>query len=224
MPPSQRGTGFINWDQFVNANRGATDATVAKLVGGVQGAGQRAEDSLGFAMEDFERNLGASTLRFDPNSEKDWEELSRYVYDGPEGVAGDQNFQYGLKEAQRATKDSAALANPYGRQEMLRQQFGAGNPRYSAGQQRFDSAITGTAGRGKFEQLQQDFKGLLPKYNQAAATTAQQAGQAKKDSAEAARQYAAGRPTPTTPAPQNPHSDPMEEANRRGRTGTWGGR
>jgi hypothetical protein len=193
MPPSQRGTGFINWEDFVNANRGATQRTVDTLAGGVQGAGQRAQDSLGYAQEDFERNLDANTLRFDPNSDKSWDELSRYTYMGPDGLAGDQNFQAGLGEARRASRDSALLANPYGRQELLRQQFGAGKPNYTAGQQRFDSALTGTAGRGRFEQLQKDFGGLLGKYNEAATSAFQRAQQARKESGEAAGLYGAYR-------------------------------
>jgi hypothetical protein len=180
MPPRQ-GTGFINWNQFVNANRGTAGRLAGELDAGVQAGGQ-----------DASKKFYESQAQF-AGAVRDAENQGVTEYTGPSSWADLPVFQEGQQAADKAAKDSRQLANIWGRAGMLGKKYAA-TPGYGTGQQAFDSALLGSVGQGSFETTRSQYGGLPQRYADGLAQSAQLGSQA--------HERAAGRRTqPAAPAP-----------------------
>lgn len=178
--PARQGTGFINWDQFVNANRGSASRLAGELDSGVHAGGDDAVKKFYESQDQF-----AGAIR-------NAEDQGATEYTGPSSYADLPVFQEGQQAADKAAKDSRQLANIWGRMGMLGEKYAA-TPGYGTGQQAFDSALLGSVGQRNFEATRSQYGGLPQRYSQGLAQSAAQGAQA--------RERAAGRRTqPATPA------------------------
>lgn len=181
MPPRQ-GTGFVNWDQFVNANRGTAERLAGDLQGGVAETGANAKKNLSLGEQAIAEQIGVN----DSSGATD--------YSGSSSLADTGYFQEGQMQADKAARDSRQLANNWGRMGMLAEKFAA-TPGYGVGMQAFDASLLGSVGQGGFEAQRKEFSGLPGQFSSALAGSV-------KD-VEAARNRASGRRNqPTDPTPQ----------------------
>jgi hypothetical protein len=186
------GTGFINFQDFLSANSGSAQRAANQLAQGVDWSGSTAREGLQMAQEDFDRNRQAGTLSYNPSGMTADQMLERggMGYSGPSSLMDTEAYQNTAGEAAKASRNANLLADEYGRQALLQDTFGKGNPGYSGGQQRLDSALIGAAGQGRFDQLRKDYGGLMGDYSKAISNSYQQAQQARTGSQQAAQQYA----------------------------------
>jgi hypothetical protein len=140
MPPRQ-GTGHINWDQFVNANRASATSLAQKLQDPIAQQGAQGQFLLDRSKGDYEWGVG--------NAEGE-ANLRGGDYAGPRSLADIPDYATGLEAAEKAAKGSRQLADIYGRAGMLGEQFGS-TAGYGAGARTFDSALLGSVGQGGFE-------------------------------------------------------------------------
>lgn len=184
------GTGFVNFSEFIGANQGAIDRTRSAMLDPVNRRLKNAATDKDYGLEDLNRSIGANTLTYDPQRPgADFERLKDATYDGPNSALDNENFSVGYANALGANKDAQRQANQYGRAGALRDQFGAGQPTYSAGNQMFDSALLGAGGGRKayedtakagthlFDAFQKDMGTVNSSINNARATTKGAAGQ-----------------------------------------------
>lgn len=181
MPPRQ-GTGFINWDSFVNANRASTGRLGSQLQQGVDATGGKARQSLFEAQDQMAAGVKGAEDRGDT------------TYTGPASYADLPVFQEGQQAADNAARDSRRLADIYGRMGMLGERYGA-TPGYGAGGRAFDSALLGSVGQEGFEASRKQYGALPGEYAAALTASAQLGEQARGRAAER------GRKPPEAPAP-----------------------
>lgn len=227
MPPPRQGTGFINFDDFVNANRSGAQRVASALQTPYEQDQQRADAGLRSGQEEFARDVDANTLRYDPNrAAMDDGSLRTYTYAGPSSLMDNQQFESGYGDARHAAEGSKRLADTYGRMGLLRDFYGAKSPTYTTGQQAFDSALLGGVGQKGFETTRKNAGGLLDKFNAAQSSSVGAANAAREQSRQAAGQYmstysappALGgdqvrAPIPTTAAPPKTLGDIYTERN-----------
>jgi hypothetical protein len=214
-----RGTGFVNWDQFLNANAGAVQRTADALANPVAEAGQKANSALSTAQGAYNQAIGANTLTYNPANLGQAPNYYDFQYQGPASLADNKDFQSGMGYARTAQQGANTLADTYQRQGQLQKQFGAGSPAYDGNAARFDSALVGTGAGQRFEQLRKDYGGLLGTFSTARTNSEAAAKKAASDSATAAGQYrngvaaaltgyrsipGSGYMPPATPAQQQP--------------------
>lgn len=214
------GTGFVNFDSFVNANQGAINRTRSAMLDPVNRRLQNADKDRAYGLEDLNRNISANTVGYDPQrSWSDVERLKDASYGGPNSALDNENFSIGYGNALGANKDAQRQANQYGRAGALRDQFGAGQPTYSAGNQMFDSALLGAGGGRKayedtakagahlFDAFQKDMGTVNSSINNARNTTKDTASRygAEWNAPPALGQDNVTKPLPVT-APQAPAS------------------
>lgn len=185
MPPARRGTGHINWSDFVNANRGASQRVGQALSTPTEQARQRGEAGLSAAAVDFNRLVGENTLNFDPNRNPTG--LSSTVYRGPGSLTDTTPGASGMAAAEEAARGAESLSSLYGRTNLLRENFGRSG--YSPGQQRFDSALLQSTNQAGFDALKKSTGGLLDRFTQANADSVGRANTARATTADAARRY-----------------------------------
>lgn len=186
MPPSRQGTGFVNWGQFVNANRGSAQRVGDELRQGVTASQDEANKKFFESQDQFAAQLRSAQEAGGPS------------YSGPSSYADLPVFQEGQAAADKAYRDSRMLANVYGREAMLGKKYGA-TPGYGPGAMAFDSALLGSVGQGGFETTRAQSSGLPERYASGLAQSAERGSQA------------ANRPPPAATAAPSP----MDEFVRR---------
>lgn len=192
-PAARQGTGFVNWDSWVNANRTGAEAAAQRLMQPTQGALASATSSLEEGRQKFDDSLGAAGLPgYDPNAYVSDEDIARRAdatWSGPNGLLEEQKAAAGYEGAQKANRDSERMANIYSRMGSLREAFGQGGPAYSAGQQRLDSALLQSTSGGAFKQQKQQAKSLLDRYGTEIGAAGERAKAAREKFGQATAGY-----------------------------------
>ena len=192
-PAAPKGTGFTNIQRVMGASRG--NKLGSTVVGGIQQAGQQAQQGIQKAQSQFQEGVNANLLGTEQNqaaatgligsaaaggdlSEEQLAQAGKFregQYAGPSGLKDASQLAGRAQDAERLGQLSTSAG---GRQGLL-QQF-VGKPQYGAGQQRLDSLLLG-----------QDRAAV----NQARAATAGLSDQANRslEAAGAQGQEAAGR-------------------------------
>jgi len=190
MPSTRQGTGFINFADFVNANRGGAERVAGALQQPYAEQVRRGTYDLKSGQEEFDRDVDAATLRYDPNrASTDDGTLRGYSYSGPSGLMDNQQFASGYGDARSADVGARRLADTYGRMGLLRETYGAKSPTYTTGQQTFDSALLGAVGQRGFESQRKDAGSLLDRFNAAQSASVGTADAARGASRAAQQQY-----------------------------------
>lgn len=180
MPATRQGTGFINFSDFVNANRSGAERVANALQSPYTTDLQRADGGLRSAQEEFGRNMAAGTFDGNPSRQRTAAELGEAnAYTGPEGLAGDQNYDSGLASARHAEEGAKRLAGTYGRMGLLQDFYGTKSPTYSSGQRAFDSALLGAVGQRGFEDTRKSAGSMLERFASADSQARQQAATAR---------------------------------------------
>lgn len=188
MPAPRQSTGFVNWSNFVNANRSGAGRVASSLQQPYQQDMQRADAGFRGGQELFGRDVGANTLEYDPNR-ADGEDMRNYSYGGPSSLMDEQEFASGYGDAQHAEQGAKRLADAYGRMGLLRDFYGAKSPTYGLGQQTFDSALLGSVGQGGFESTSKGATSLLGRFKDAQAASVGTANDARERTRQAAGRY-----------------------------------
>lgn len=202
MAPRQ-GTGFINWDQFVGANRGTVDRMAGELAAPVEAEGQRLSGVLDASSRAFDTGVATAynplrSLQYGmpgggtagaawAQREKQLLDAGGTTYGGPRSLADVGGFTEGLQGADRNAQAARSLADVYGRTSALGQRYGGatGQP-YTGGARLFDSALLQSSpGQQRFEASRAQYGQQGNQYRQALGESAQ-AGEF------AAGQYAEG--------------------------------
>lgn len=174
----QKGTGFTNIGKIVGANVGAGQQMAGKIAQGIQTAGQKTQQQLGQAKQQFKSgfqqsvdptmaNLQAGSniaKRTDESDDQyaeriknqgiDYSEIGKKVqeakYGGPQGLENVKNLVGGATNVgQLGALSSSAL----GQQQLLKQ-FAAGRAGYTGGQGALDQFLLGQSAEGQ-KQLKQ---------------------------------------------------------------------
>lgn len=159
--PPRQGTGFVNFDQYLAANRGSAQALAERLSGDVRAQGKKAQGVIDPAMAEFERNLSTGG----PNT--------------PSSVADIYGFQQGQEAADKAAESSMRLADIYGRMGALGEAYGA-TPGYNYGMRGLDSALAGAVGQGQFEGMRKEYGDLFKQYGDALTASEKRADEWRK--------------------------------------------
>lgn len=175
MAAPRQSTGFINFGDFLNANRASAGALADRLSADSDNRRRLAGSELDNGTADFSRAVQAGTFDGRPIA------LGAHpaAYTGPTDIGSDPIFAKGEADAKEASEGAQRLSSLYGRMGMLGEAYGAGNPTYGAGQQAFDSALLGGVAQGRFEQGAKDSKGLLDRFASARTAAGQQVNQAQ---------------------------------------------
>ena len=148
--PSAPASRFVGFQQYLNANRSAADATAGRVADQVEGLAQDAQRANQAVRDDVAQPSAIGQLRDVPD-------------DGRRGV---DSALYG--RATTATHDAkTALANT-GTTGGLQQLIGTG----SGGAGRFDAGLVGAAGRERFGQLRSRYADLQGALDRTATHTA----------------------------------------------------
>jgi hypothetical protein len=196
MAPTSRGprqgTGFINWGDMVAANRGGANRTSKALMDPTEAALGIAEGELDIGTKELNREIGAATLDpYNPNTTTDAEAdlYSGATYGGPNAATDNVQFEAGLGRAQRADVAAKRAADMYSRIGTLKDAFGKGNPGYSPGMQRLDSALLETTNGQAFRDQSKAAGGLLDKFSASGKAVGESIASAKQKTADAATGY-----------------------------------
>src|ERR1044072_4659800 len=180
MPATRQGTGFVNFSDFVNANRSGAQRVANALQSPYTTDLQRADAGLRSAQDEFGRNMTAGTFDGNPSRQRSAAELGEAnAYTGPEALAGDQNYDSGLGSARHADDGAKRLADTYGRMGLLQDFYGTKSPTYSSGQRAFDSALLGAVGQKGFEDTRKSAGSMLERFASADSQARQQTAQAR---------------------------------------------
>lgn len=201
MAPRQ-GTGFINWDQFVGANRGTVDRMAGELSAPVEAEGQRLSENLTAANRAFDTGVATAynplrSLQYGmPGGgtegaawaarEKQLLDAGSSAYGGPRSLADVGGFSEGLQAADKNSQAARNLADVYGRASALGQRYGASGRPYTGAARLFDSALLQSSPR------QQRFEASRAQYGQQGNQYRQALGESAQAGEFAAGQYAEG--------------------------------
>lgn len=211
--PQQAGTGFVNLQRVLEANRGAAQSMGDSLAGRVQQAGQAGQQAIAQGQQQMQARTTEATLQYDAAKAPDKgaaTSLAATAYQGPKGW---EEAGVDVANAARLATAGADAANAVttagGRAALIRQ--GASGP-LSSGGVALDSYLAGEGLGARAQLLQASFGSLAEQLAQArggagamyeggrAATEAAagQYGQLARDfegraAADAARRAAAAR-------------------------------
>lgn len=178
-PTSNNGTGFINAQQFLNANQGAAQQLGQSMAGMVSGEGQAAQGAIQGVQNTFNAGLGKGTQGAKGTNQ--YQDLSNTPgYDNASGLA------------QTATQDAQGLTSGQGRGGLLASYYG---DTAGSGANAWDSFYAG-AGNGN--------AGLFLNTQQQVGNQTQALDNANAASANAAPTYTpkpAAAPTPSQYGP-----------------------
>lgn len=199
---ARQGTGYTNIQKILQASSGAPLAqTVAQ---GITGAGEKAQQAIGQAQQQFGQASQAGRNIYSPESQQRLQQilatpetaqqedinfvsgLRTGQYGGPQGLANAAALQQQAAQAQALGKLAGSEAGRAG----LLQQF-VGGPGYASGQQKLDQLLLGLQGRGQLTQARQAVTGL-PGSEQAAEQQAAQQAQQYGQEAGATRSAVTG--------------------------------
>lgn len=190
MAPRQ-GTGFINWGQFVNANRGTLDRMSGELGGAVEQGGRDAERRLRELTGQFDtstynamrpaaqmpnKGTGYSGIpELDAALKQREDELSAFgatTYGGPMSIADVEGFGEAAGAADRTAAQSNRMADLYGRSAELGSRYATAVRPYTGAARLFDSALLQSSpGQQRFEQGKAQYGGIGGNYRQALKDT-----------------------------------------------------
>jgi hypothetical protein len=181
---------FVNFEKVFNANRDSANTMANTLGNRIEQQGQAAQSKLQGAQLDFTDQLNASQEEFygPPSanqSKSDLEQRANAKYKGPSSIAAVKGFADVAKEADTAAKTANQASTTSGIQAFQSE----GNAGRTAGQSRFDAALTQQAGRDRFERLGQTFGGLSKDVNASLAGTHAAAGRVRDGMAGEASRY-----------------------------------
>lgn len=152
--PSAPASRFVSFQQYLDANRSAADATAGRIAGEVEGLAQQAQQANQAVRDDVSQPSLVSQVRDVQTPQR----------------SGAESALYG--RAATATHDAqTALANT-GTAGGLQQLIGTG----SGGAGRFDAGLVGAAGRQQFGQLRSRYADLQGALDRTATYTAPSPG------------------------------------------------
>lgn len=159
--PQQRGSGFVSFDRLLAANQAGAQAMAQKVGDRVQQAGTAATAAIQGGKDAFATKSQQAALVYDPSratTSAQAAALGATTYTGPKtwkdaGVDTDAISRQ-VNQGQAAV---AQLQSQGGLANLLRESY---NTNSTAGGSALDAALTGAAGGGRFQQLQQQFSGL----------------------------------------------------------------
>lgn len=191
---NNQGTGFVNYDDILNANQTSGKRMGQAVAGGLQSQAQSVNQSLQDQQNEFNQGI--------QNSQNEWsntsalaDQLANYGTSGnwdavanastdangnpvDFGAAGNnfRNYNYngptGLKnasglqtQAQSASEAGRLAGSAQGQQQLLGQYVGGQN--YNQGQSQFDQALLNKYGRGDINQARRGLTGLAQQANNA---------------------------------------------------------
>jgi len=189
------GTGHINFSDFARFNSTGAQRMADALAGQADGQGSAAMRGLDNLWQGFDDAVRDGTLTYDANG-LDAERaayLGNEGYRGPDGLASMPGYGKAMGDAQRAQQNNQRLAGLYGRGTALQDMYGKGQE-YSASDQILDSALAGTAGGSRFQQLATQWAGLGRRASAMETNASAQAGDARANSTKAAERYAEAAP------------------------------
>lgn len=204
MAPPRQGTGFINWGNFVNANRGSINRMADELSSPLEAEGARLQGAESDYRRQFDqgvstalnpvRNLqygmpgGGSEGAQWAAREKQLLDVGTTAYGGPRSLADVGGFNDALGQADRTAAGARQLADVYGRAAALGQRYGASGAPYTGGARLFDSALlqSGPA-QQRFEQGRAQFGNLGGQYRTALGESATAGADAARGYGEAAK-------------------------------------
>lgn len=199
----RQGSGYINFEDFVRANRAGAQRLAGQLGAPVAEQGAEASRLLGRAQGDFDWQTKDAELRAGQTG---------VDYSGPNSLADHEDFSAGQEAAEKAQQGARRLADIYGRMGMLGETYGT-TTGYGTGARAFDAALLGAVGQGGFEQQRQQYGGMGDTYR-----SALEASRGAADSARARGNFAAlnkrgeqaflenfGKPREAPPATQHPY-------------------
>lgn len=235
MPPSQRGTGFTNFQQWLSLNQGSAQRMGDDLAARVEGKGQAFTNNLSAAQDAFGRAVddGALSGPGVPGSAS-YDEALRNAeggYKGPQGFGDTPGVDVGAltTQAADAQRDARASGTQGGRATMLADKYG----QTSWGGGQLDAALAGAGGAGgRLAKSQGAYGKLLERFGGAQAEAANTVKRAQETSATNAAAWGkeAGRleqQSRTTYGPQQDIPPEREtrpetrERNPRGRGGYY---
>lgn len=183
--PAQGGR-FVAFERYFNANRDAAQRTGDTMANRVQQQGQEAASGLRKAQGEFGNAVAKGAVSYNPGATKEQaDQFSKLSYSGP-GTLDDLNgFQRVANQAADAASAATNLADTQGRKGVLAQEFGS----QSQGNAKFDSALTGAASGGRFQQLSSRYGRLNDALAKARADSQAYADAVRTASGQAAAQY-----------------------------------
>lgn len=186
-----RGSGFINFDRYLAANRPQAESLAAKLAGGVEDAGAGVEQDLAAAQGQFDQGLAAGRLTYDPMqlTAAKASDLAKRQYTGPMALQGLDDL---AKRSTDVQQRAGALGTVAGRVATL--QGLNKSPMYTLDQAGLDSALAGAAGGSRFDALKAKYGDLLGRTVKAGRDAYDKATAEKASTAAAAGQYGAAIP------------------------------
>ena len=192
-PSQQKGSGYNNVQNFVNANQ---NNNLANTIGSnIQQVGQNTAANVANQQNQFQQQsaanqantaanqqlvqnvLGGNASQYTaagPNAAQgsQFQNLLSGVYQGPQGLANSQQIQ---SQAQDVGNLNQSLASAGGRQALL-QRF-VGNPNYNQGEQSLDTLLLGQGPQTALNQARASTAGIQNQANNAITGAQQQAAQ-----------------------------------------------
>ena len=184
--PSNRnsqGTGFVNYNDILNANQQSGARMGQAVAGGLESQGQAVNQSLQNQQNEFQQGLGQSQTDWSNQSalakqlagygnQQDWTNIANtqsttpdvagagtnfrnYNYAGPTGLTNASGLQ---TQAQSASNAGRLAGTTQGQQQLLGQYVGGQG--YTGGQSQFDQALLNKYGRGQITQASKGLVGL----------------------------------------------------------------
>lgn len=164
---------FVNFSRFLDANRGAAQATADKISGDINKQGQQVSSDLSNAQQQFgqavQNGSNAAT-----------------GYTGPKALSDNAQWQQ-MQDNARKTQDAAAATASSGGIGALLQEQNRGA--YSGGNRRLDSALTGHVGADDFAKARERYGKMSDALNSANAASVQTADAARSATDAAKGQY-----------------------------------
>lgn len=193
----------VNFDQYMRANQGAAQASAGQMAGGIAAQGQAAlgglaQQQAAFNAQTQANQTGAGATYGGPTGLHDvgrgpgraqsLEQTSGPVARGGQMSRGLQAQQsqsvmpqpvgdYGAlrQQALEAQRAAEVTGQRGGVESTLRAGHGGG---YSGGESAFDAALTGAAGRDRFNDLRQTYGGILDRFTDAERAAGQTGAEA----------------------------------------------
>jgi hypothetical protein len=188
--PQQRGSGFVSFDRYLDANRAGAQAMAQKVGDAVEQSGKTAAGAIQGAQDKFSTETQKAGLGYDPTkatTEEQARTLSGTTYTGPKTW---EDAGVNVKDVTKATLDASgkvsALGTSGGIAALLREAY---NGPSTAGGSLLDSALTGAAGGGRFQQLQTAYGDLTQRLTDAGGGAEKVFNDTRDATAKAADQY-----------------------------------
>ena len=205
-----QGTGFVNYNDILNANQGAGQAEGQAVAAGLQSQGNAVNQNLQGQQSAY--NTAAQGAQNQFNNQTQYASQLAAASQSPDSTAvnsvtpgtGAQNVSQlqavnytgptslkdvtGLQSQAQAASQAGASANSTGGQQQLLKQY-VGGQGYTQGENQFDQALLSKYGRGAVNTAAKNLTGLNQQANTAASNAQTQAQQAAAQDTSAKNQY-----------------------------------